>query len=99
MFSSLQVEDCAELRVSDKSYASDPPSAGGPHRVRGRSKVRINTFGNRHEHAIGGEHILLAMVLDLEIGDAAGEEININDFALGCVELHFLFQLSLFRCV
>jgi hypothetical protein len=63
-----------------------------------RSDARINTFGILHEHAIGGEHIFFQMVgLSLKVGNAAGEEISINGFTLGLAELHFLFELFLFK--
>jgi hypothetical protein len=63
-----------------------------------RSNARINTFRILHEHAIGGEHIFfLAVGPSLEVGNVAGEEISITGFTLGLAELHFLFELFLFK--
>jgi hypothetical protein len=65
-----------------------------------RSNARINTFGILHEHAIGGEHIYIffqVVGLSLKVGNAAGKEISINGFTLGLAELHFLFELFLFK--
>ena len=50
--------------------------------------ARISTFRVLHEHAIGGEHILLlTRGFGLKVGDAAGKEIRINGFTLGLAEL------------
>jgi hypothetical protein len=60
------------------------------------SDARISTFGVLHEHAIGGEHVLLLTIcLSLEVGEAAGEEIWIDGFALGIAEFYFLLELFL----